>query len=84
MANNKTTSQATTTTNKKLVCCLNCLHAHLHRYDSNPVLAECHQKPQTFNERFPFRIEVARPMRYCACWTLDPNPKDIEQRSKVA
>ena len=28
--------------NTKPVCCLNCLHAALHRYGSNPILSACH------------------------------------------
>jgi len=84
MANNKTTSETTKTAGNRLVCCLNCLHAKLHRYDNNPVLSACEAQPQPGDERFPFRVEVASTMRHCACWKLDPNPKDIEQRSKTA
>ena len=84
MANNKTTSQTTTATGYKLVCCLNCLHAHLHRYGNNPILAACHKQPQPDNERFPYAVEVACHLRKCSYWALDPNRKEVEQRKKVA
>jgi hypothetical protein len=84
MANKKTTSQTTLTTDYKLVCCLNCMHAQLHRYGNNPILSACHQKPQPDNERFPYQIEVACHLRKCSYWALDHNRKTVEQRSKVA
>ena len=68
----------------KVVCCLNCLHADLHRYGTNPILAACHQKPQPDNERFPYQVEVASFLRKCSDWHLDPHEKTVELRSKVA
>ena len=70
--------------NSKLVCCLNCLHAQLHRYDNNPILAACQSVPQLDNERFPFEVQVASPLRSCKNWALDPNEKEVEQRTRVA
>lgn len=67
---------------KTLVRCLNCLHADLHRYDNDPILAACHQKPQPDNERFPFEIEVANILRLCAGWKFDASEKTVEQRTK--
>lgn len=84
MANNKTTSRTTSTTGYKLVCCLNCLHAILHRYDKDPILAACKCKPQPQNERFPYQVEVACHLRQCSDWELDPQRKEVEQRSKAA
>lgn len=82
MTNNTTSS--TTSAAAKFVCCLNCIHAQLHRYDSNPILAACHCKPQSYNEHFPYVVEVASPLRKCKSWKLDPNEKEVEQRTRVA
>lgn len=83
--NKTTTSQNNTTAAKySLVCCLNCQHAQLHRYGHNPILADCHAQPQPDNERFPYQVEVARHLRKCNDWLMDPNKKEVEQRSKVA
>lgn len=84
MATKNTTSQTTTPASSKLVSCMNCLHALLHRYDTNPILAACQCKPQPDNERFPFQVEVASILRKCSDWKLDPNDKEVELRSKVA
>ena len=85
MATKTTTSKGTTTaTTYKLVCCLNCLHAQLHRYGNNPILAACHAQPQPDNDRFPYVVEVARHLRKCSSWKLDAKRKEVEQRSNVA
>lgn len=78
-----TTRQDTKTTGYKIVCCLNCLHAQLHRYGNDPILSACHKQPQPDNERFPYAIEVASHLRKCSDWALDPNKKTVEQRSKA-
>ena len=70
--------------NTKPVCCLNCLHAALHRYGSNPILSACHAQPQPGNDRFPFKVEVARFIRICPTWKEDKNQKDVEQRRVTA
>ena len=72
------------TINNQKACCMNCLHAHLHRYGSNPILAACECKPQPYDVKFPFAIEVASVMRRCSDWKLDPVEKEVEQRSKAA
>lgn len=82
MATKTTSTTSTSAARYKLVCCLNCKHAALHRYDNNPVLAACHAQPQPDNERFPYAVEVACHLRKCSDWALDPNKKTIEQRSK--
>lgn len=84
MATKRTSTQTAAATSKKLVCCLNCMHADLHRYGTNPILAACHCKPQHNNERFPYQVEVAWFLRRCDCWKLDPNNKEVEQRNSVA
>lgn len=54
------------TNNIKLVRCRCCLHASLIQYGVNdPVLAECHKKPDMYNARFPFTVEVANVLRQC-------------------
>ena len=63
-----------------IVYCNNCLRARLMRYSHNPVIAECQEKPQPGNERFPFEREVANAPRRCSMWKQDPNPKEVEQR----
>ena len=82
MAKNNTSSTSWTAAN--LVCCMSCLHAQLHRYDNNPILAACLDQPQPHNERFPFVVEVASLLRKCKSWKLDPNEKEVEQRTRVA
>lgn len=64
------------------VACITCLHAHLHRYDSNPILAACHAKPQPGNERFPFVVEVAIFLRLCNDYDHDPREKTVEHRTR--
>lgn len=81
---NKTTSGGEANTKYKLVCCLNCLHANLHRYGNNPTLAACQCKPQPDNERFPYQVEVASHLRKCSDWKMDPQRKTVEQRNRVA
>lgn len=80
MAKNNTSTKSTAT--YKIVCCLNCLHAKLHRYDKDPILSACMRKPQPDNEKFPYDVQVACHLRRCSDWKLDPNRKEIEQRSK--
>ena len=82
--NNSNNAQQVKTKGYKLVCCLNCLHAHLHRYGNNPILAACQKKPQPDNERFPFQVEVACHLRKCDAWELDTEKKTVEVRKKVS
>ena len=72
---------ATTT---KTVFCNNCLRARLMRYSHNPVIAECHGKPQPGNDRFPFEREVANAPRACGMWVIDPEPKEVEQMTRIS
>lgn len=83
MATTKT-SQTTQAGRPKLVCCLNCLHAKLRQHGTNPILAACKCKPQPDNERFPYDVQVARPLRNCSDWKLDPNEKEVEHITKAA
>ncbi len=84
MATKRTTPKAAAAASKKLVSCLNCLHADLHRYGCNPILASCKCKPQTYNKYFPYQVEVACFLRFCEYWRPDPDNKEVEQRNKVA
>ena len=67
------------------VCCMDCFWANLLQYgDHDPVLAECRQKPQMFNARFPYEVEVARAKRLCAMHQLqDRSEKTVQKRLKV-
>lgn len=69
---------------KGLVSCMDCVHALLHRYGDNPVLAACMKKPNVMNERFPYQVEVARCKRHCIHHQTEAKVKVIEQRRKVA
>lgn len=86
MAKSKSTKQveATPKTASKLVNCLDCVLAQLHRYGNNPVLAACEAHPQMDNERFPFEVVMASFLRYCKEHKHTDNVKEIEQRRKVA
>lgn len=66
------------------VTCWTCMHAKLHRWDNNPVLAECHKKPQAFNKRFPFEIEIASVLRLCVSYDETQSENVVEQRYKKA
>lgn len=71
------------TSTKQTVTCFTCKHAHLHRYDNNPILAACHQQPQTANDRFPYTVEVASAPRHCKLYLFDPKEKTVEQRYSI-
>lgn len=70
--------------NTEVVCCKDCLFAHLIQYDNNPVLAECHKKPNPGDEKFPYQREVASTRWICPTWKHDIQEKIIEKRRKVA
>ena len=80
----KNNHQAAKPKANKLVCCINCAHALLHRYGNNPILSACKQKPQQDNKRFPFEVQVASFLRLCQSWNLSTSINVVEQRSKVA
>ena len=59
----KTAKQA-----KLCMCdCTDCLWANLVQYGGpqEPLLAECTKKPQSYNSRFPYQVEVARAKKLC-------------------
>lgn len=62
------------------VCCMDCLFSYLLQYGNNPVLADCHQKPQPGNDRFPYQREVARAKRICKLHSHTDQVKVIEKR----
>lgn len=77
--------ERTKTNNKKqLVNCMDCHHAMLHRYNNNPILAACEAQPQPYNDRFPFKVEIASYMRYCACHKHTDAQKVVQQRYKAS
>ena len=80
----RTAANTTVSVAKGPVCCLNCEHALLHRYGTNPILAACKCQPQQYDERFPYVVEVASYMRHCSNWELATGEKEIEIRSKAA
>lgn len=66
------------------VRCMACKHGLLHRYGNNPILAACMKQPQSYDERFPYQIEVASCLRHCAMYAEATEVKEVEQRSKAA
>lgn len=70
--------------NTDVVCCKDCLHAHLIQYGNNPVLAECHKKPNPGDDKFPYQREVASTRWICPICKHDDQVKEIEKREKVA
>lgn len=86
MAKSNLTNQAEAKmqTASKLVNCLDCALARLHRYGNNPVLAACEAHPQMDNERFPFEVVVASFLRICKEHKHTDEVKEIEQRKKAA
>lgn len=68
----------------KIVRCRCCLHAGLMQYSKHdPVLAECHKKPDADNERFPYQVEVANVPRMCPLYKWqDPEEKTVQMRAK--
>lgn len=82
--NSRNTAQQEEKRNTKVVCCMDCLWAHLIQYGNDPVLAECRKRPNEGNERFPYEREVASARWICPLYKLDVNPKDIEKREKAA
>ena len=63
------------------VTCMDCLHSALMQYGCNPILADCHEKPQPGNERFPYQREVARAIRICPLHKHTDKEKVIERIS---
>ena len=70
---------------KEPVCCTDCFWSNLIRYGKNdPLLAECRQKPNYGNARFPYAVEVARAKRLCGMHTFqDESEKGVQVRVKV-
>ena len=66
------------------VDCTDCLHAHLVQYDAprDPLLAECHAKPQPYSPRFPWQVEVARCRKSCPLYVHTGLQKAVEHRIK--
>ena len=83
--NSKATVSAASAAGKtSLVTCDHCLHALLIQYDAPraPLLAECRRKPQPYDDRFPYQMEVARAPKRCSLYTHDARQKPVEVRPK--
>lgn len=72
--------QGETKSVRGLVSCMTCAHGPLHRYDNNPILAECLKQPIVGNERFQYQIEIASCLRKCIMYKRSNKEKPIEQR----
>ena len=70
--------------NKEVVCCMDCFWSNLHRYGNNPILAQCTQKPNPGNDRFPYQVEVASAKRVCRDHKHHEGEKFIQQRVRHA
>lgn len=70
-------------TEQKAVCCRNCMHADLIQYGDDPVLAQCLMKPDRYNERFPYDVDVASTPRLCPMHKYTGEEKWIQKRIKV-
>lgn len=80
---NRNNSNSAERSHEGLVCCRDCVHAQLLQYDNNPVLAQCLKKPDLFNERFPYDIDVASSMKACRMHLHTDEVKPIEKRVSV-
>lgn len=76
-------TQSQSTEHKKMVCCRNCKHAALIQYGDNPVLAQCLMKPDRYNDRFPYDVDVASSLKYCAMYQVADIEKTVEKRIQV-
>ncbi len=70
----------TNSTPNKTVSCMTCMNACLHRYGNNPILAACLCKPQPYDDRFPYIVEVANIPRKCANYKQSLETKIVEIR----
>lgn len=66
--------------NTHLCSCMTCLHAMLHRYGNNPVLAACQKKPQPGNAKFPYDVMVASFEWICPHYKHEEGDKWIQPR----
>lgn len=70
--------------NTEVACCMDCFWSNLFRYGSNPVLAQCTRKPNPYNEKFPYQVEVARAKWICPLYKHQEGQKFIQIRVKAA
>ena len=66
--------------NTQLCSCMTCLHAMLHRYGTNPVLAACEAMPQPGNAKFPYEVMVASTVWVCPHYVKSSTDKWIQPR----
>ena len=79
-----TKNQSTARRSCGLVDCTDCRHAHLVQYEAprEPLLAECHAKPQPYSMRFPYQVEIARCKKACPLHEHTDAVQVIEYRVK--
>jgi len=70
--------------NTEVVNCMDCEWSNLHRYGSNPILAQCTVRPNPGNERFPYRVMVASARWICPDHRHHDGEKFIQQRVRGA
>ena len=66
------------------VSCMDCANSCLYQYGNDPVLSACQAKPQPYNVRFPYEVEVARVKRSCSLYVKSNVEKVIEHRQRQA
>lgn len=79
----KTTQTSSETKRQQLPCCGKCLHSNLIQYDNNPILAQCHKKPDPWNERFPYDTDVAFSPKNCSMYKYTDKEKPVEHLKSV-
>ena len=70
--------------NTQVVCCMDCFWANLFRYGSNPILAQCRKKPNPYDKRFPYQVEVASAKWVCPLYMHQEEQKFVQIRIKAA
>lgn len=71
---------------KSFLCnCTDCIWANLVQYEGprEPLLAECTRKPQPYNQRFPYQVEVARAKKLCPYHEHTDVQKVPQRRVKI-
>jgi len=71
--------------NRSICDCTDCRWANLVQYEGpkEPLLAECTKKPQPYNLRFPYQVEVARAKKLCLYHEHTDIVKVPQKRVKV-
>lgn len=86
MTRSKKPSETKQAKQKPCICdCTDCHWANLVQYEGprEPLLAECTKKPQPYNTRFPYQVEVARAKKLCPFYLHTDVQKVPQIRVKV-